>query len=69
MTMTIKLGWGELPPKPRHATSSRAYSPALPPELVHRLYLLGKASGKPMTKLLREALEAYLDVREQQPTH
>ena len=45
------------------------YQPALPRELVHRLYLLGQSSHKPMTKLLREALESYLDIREQQPAH
>ena len=43
------------------------YQPELPRELIHRLWLVGQSSGKPMTKLLAEALENYLTVREQEP--
>lgn len=43
------------------------YQPQLPPDLIHRLWLLGQASGKPMTKLLAEALEGFLDIHEQEP--
>lgn len=40
-----------------------AYQPALPRDLVHRLWLLKQATGRPMTNLLREAVEAYLAER------
>ncbi len=38
----------------------RRYAPQLRPELLHRLYLLSEQDGRPMTKLLNEALEQYL---------
>ncbi len=38
----------------------RRYAPQLRPELLHRLYLLSEQAGRPMTKLLNEALEQFL---------
>lgn len=42
------------------------YSPKIPPEMIRRLYLLKGKRNKPMTALVREALEEYLRIEEQQ---
>jgi len=36
------------------------YSPKIPERLIPALYRLARARGKPMTKIVAEALEAYL---------
>jgi hypothetical protein len=36
------------------------YSPKIPDRLIPALYRLARARGKPMTKIVAEALEAYL---------
>lgn len=41
--------------------------PALPPQLIQRLWRLKQASGRPMTKLLAEAVEQYVAYYEQDP--
>ena len=38
----------------------KRYAPQLRPDLLHRLYLLAKQDGRPMTKLLNVALEQFL---------
>ena len=43
------------------------YSPKIPEALVRRTYRAGKAIGKPMTRLVAEALERYLDEIEGRP--
>lgn len=46
--------------------SGGAYTPALPADLVHRLWELKEASGIPMTKLLARAVENFLLDHDQQ---
>ena len=41
--------------------TERAYSPAIRPELVHRLYNLSKKQHKPMTKIVNGILGEYFD--------
>lgn len=41
------------------------YSPKIPEPLVHELYVLRRMRRQPMTKLVAEAIERYLD--EQRP--
>ena len=36
------------------------YSPKIPDRLIPALYRLARARGKPMTKIVAEALDAYL---------
>ena len=36
------------------------YSPKIPERLIPALYRLARARGKPMTKIVAEAIEAYL---------
>lgn len=36
------------------------YSPKIPERLIPALYRLARARGKPMTKIVAEALDAYL---------
>jgi hypothetical protein len=36
------------------------YSPKIPERLIPPLYRLARSRGKPMTKIVAEALEAYL---------
>lgn len=36
------------------------YQPELPAELIHQLWLLKQQTGRPMTVLLREAVERFL---------
>lgn len=36
------------------------YSPKIDETLIPALYRLGKATGKPMTKLVKKAVEEYL---------
>lgn len=43
------------------------YSPKIPEALVRRTYRAGKAVGKPMTRIVAEALERYLDEIEGRP--
>lgn len=38
----------------------RPYQPALPREQIHALWLLGQQTHRPMTVLLKEAIEWYL---------
>ena len=40
------------------------YTPALPPTLIHRLYLASKALGRPMTRVAAEAVERHLEYLE-----
>lgn len=48
-----------LPPE-AHVSGYRPYQPPLTPELVHQLWLLKQRTHRPMTVLLREAIEWYL---------
>lgn len=43
------------------------YSPKIREDLIPRLYQLGKAASKPMTKVVDEILRSYLDGREDDP--
>ena len=36
------------------------YSPQIPTRLIHPIYMTAKAQGRPMTKVVAEAIEAYL---------
>jgi len=42
------------------------YRPALRPDQVHALFLLKQQGRRPMTKLLREAVDQYLATQSEQ---
>ena len=42
------------------------YQPALRPDQVHALFLLKQQRRRPMTKLLREAVDCYLAAQSEQ---
>lgn len=37
------------------------YVPKISPDLIHRLYLVGQKKNLPMTRLVSEAVEKYLN--------
>lgn len=39
----------------------RTYQPALPPDLIHALWERKESTRTPMTRLIREAVERYLN--------
>ena len=39
------------------------YQPALPADLIHRLWELKQITGQPMTRLLAEAVTEYLQAK------
>jgi hypothetical protein len=45
------------------------YQPTLRPDQVRALYILKRWLRKPMTKLLREAVDEYLKVQSEQYRH
>ena len=45
----------------------RLYTPQLPNDVIHRLYLAARALGRPMTRVAAEAVDRYLNELELAP--
>ena len=51
----------------QYKATRRLYTPQLPNDVIHRLYLAARALGRPMTRVAAEAIDRYLNELELAP--